>query len=103
MYRGRRVRRVSAHMQGATRALENVPEAVEGLQATVDAALPHRSYALVLEVARSMHAGVCELLLEHRLSQLPAAQWVPLADACVSWERSVRPTPQTPTHSLGVF
>lgn len=83
-------------VQGATRALENVPEAVEGLQATVDAALPQHNYALVLEVARSMHAGVCELLLQHRLPQLPAAQWVPLADACISWERSVRCTPHFP-------
>lgn len=73
------------------RALENVPEAVEGLQATVDAAVPQRGYAVVLEVSRSMHAGVCELLLERRLPQLPAEQWVPLADACVAWERSVRP------------
>lgn len=77
-------------LQGATRALENVPEAVEGLQATVDAALPQRSYAIILEVARSMHAGVCELLLQRRLPLLPAEHWQPLADACVAWERSVR-------------
>lgn len=85
--------------QGATRALENVPEAIEGLQATVDAVLPQRSYAVVLEAARSMHAGVCELLLERRLPQLPAEQWVPLADACMAWERTVRcsrPRPSWP-------
>jgi hypothetical protein len=81
-----------AKVQAAALALEKLPEAVEGLQATLDAALSEWQYSVGLEAVRSMHAAVCRDLLERRLTGLSGQQWVAMADECMQWERMVRRT-----------
>lgn len=77
-------------LQAATRALENLPEAVEPLQATLDASLPDWQYSVGFEAVRCMHAEVCRLLIRRRLPSLSGPQWVALVDECMHWERTVR-------------
>lgn len=76
-------------LQAATRALESLPEAVEPLQATLDASLPEWQYSVGFEAVRCMHAEVCRLLIRRRLSSLSGPQWVALVDECMQWERMV--------------
>lgn len=76
-------------LQAATRALENLPEAVEPLQATLDASLPKWQYSVGFEAVRCMHAEVCRLLIRRRLPSLSGPQWVALVDECMQWERTV--------------
>jgi hypothetical protein len=85
--------------QATTVAMEVAREAMEGFQATIDAAegVAEGEYAIGREVVRSMHSGICNLVVAQRLPEIAAAggeqgqsQWLSLADAAVSWERTVR-------------
>ena len=76
-------------MQAASHALEQLPEAVEGLQATLDASLPEWQYSVGFEAVRSMHAEVCRALLRSRLPSVSGEHWLSLVDDCIQWERTV--------------
>jgi hypothetical protein len=79
----------SARLQAATRSLEHLAEAVDPLQATIDASLPEWQYSVGFEAVRCMHAEVCKLLIRRRLPTLSGQQWVDLVDECMQWERQV--------------
>ena len=89
-------------LQAATRALESLPEAVEPLQATLDASLPECQYSVGFEAVRCMHAEVCRLLIRRRLPSLSGQQWVALVDECMQWERTVCCRPASANEKIGV-